>query len=752
MEVGRRQLKAIMFTDIVGYSAVVYRDEALALELLQEHREILRPLFAEHGGREVNTMGDAFLVEFSSALDAVLCALAIQRCLQERNQHETAERLIRLRIGVHLGDVVHQNGDVYGDGVNIASRIERLAGRGGVCVSRQVYDQVRGRVGAYFISLGSQELRNIPSPVEVYRVEPSEGRAPEEEAPHPFDVSRVAVLPLVNLSSSAGDEFFADGMTGELIYTLSRIPGLKVIAQTSVMKYKGARASVAEIARELRVGTVLEGSVRKAGEQVRITLQLIDVASEGLLWSEAYDREVRDVFAVQSDVARRVADALQVRFQAAERRRLSRQPPENVQAYMRYLQGRSFWNMRTERAVGKAIECFEEAIAMDPQFALAHAGIADCYVVMADWGYMIQAEGFRRAREAALKALELDDTLAEPHASLAITVAGLEGQYPRAKAEMELALELNPNYATGRHWYATLLLRMGDLQGALDEGSRAVELDPLSPVIATEYGEMLAMAGRFTEAEEQFHRTLDLNPGFTGARCSLAKVLQQTWRWERAEEVLRRAVELDPGFARARADLGMLLLITGRAGQGIAELREAVRLAPDNPAVSHALALALLFTGAIAEALQQAEQTVEENPSFEPGLIGLALAHAAGGNFQEALTEIRKADELVQRGYRLLDEDTVLGQALVFSWMGRSEEVRGLLGRVSALDEGPNRMFVTAMINFLLGELEEGFASLERSLQRREASLRLLGLLPLPDGVRGDSRYRAAMVRIGLAD
>ncbi|MFO8034505.1 MAG: tetratricopeptide repeat protein, partial [Candidatus Bipolaricaulota bacterium] len=600
--------------------------------------------------------------------------------------------------------------------------------------------------------LGSQELRNIPSPVEVYRVEPSEGRVPEEEAPHPFDVSRVAVLPLVNLSSVAGDDFFADGMTGELIYTLSRIPGLKVIAQTSVMKYKGARASVGEIARDLRVGTVLEGSVRKAGEQVRITLQLIDVASEGLLWSEAFDREVKDVFAVQSDIARRVADALQVRFQAAERQRLSRQAPGNVQAYMRYLQGRSFWNMRTEKAVRKAIECFEEAIEMDPDFALAYVGIADCYVIMADWGYMTQAEGFGKAREAALKALELDDTLAEPHASLAITIAGLDGDYPKARAEMEVALELNPNYATGRHWHAMLLLRMGDLQGAVEEGSRAVELDPLAPVIATEYGEMLAMAGRFNEAEQQFHRTLELNPGFTGARCALAKVLQQTWRWERAEGVLRRAVELDPGFARAHADLGMLFVITGRTEQGVSELREAVRLAPDNAAVSHALALALLFTGATDEALIQAQQTVEKNPTFEPGLISLALSYAARGDFQEALREIRKADQLVERGYRLLDEDTALGQAVVFRWMGRPEEARGVMNRLASQEEGPNKMFVTAVIHFLLGELEEGFAALERSLQRREASLRLLGLLPLPDEVRTDSRYHAAMVRIGLAD
>ncbi len=751
MEGGRRQLRAIMFTDIVGYSAVVYRDETLALELLEEHRRILRPLFGRHGGREVNTMGDAFLVEYSSALDAVMCALEIQSSLEERNEGQPDDKHIHLRIDVHLGDVVYQNGDIYGDGVNVASRIERLAGRGGICISRQVYDQVRGRVPAYFISLGTQELRNIPAPIEVYRVEPAEGRAPEKEELHPYDVSRVAVLPLVNLSST-DDDFFADGMTGELIYTLSRIPGLKVIAQTSVMKYKGARASVAEIARELRVGTVLEGTVRKAGNRVRINLQLIDVATEGLLWSEAYEREVEDVFAVQSDIARRVAEALQLRLQAAERQQISRQAPGNVQAYMRYLQGRAFWNMRTERAVRKAIECFEEAIQMDPGFALAYSGIADCYVVMADWGYISQSDGFNKAREAALKALQLDDTLAEPHASLAITIAGMDGDYVKARAEMEVALELNPNYATGRHWYALLLMRMGELQRAVEEGSKAVELDPLAPGIATEYGEMLAMAGRFDEAEQQFQRTLELNPAFTGARCSLAKVLQQTWRWERAEGVLRRAIELDPEFARAHADLGMLLVITGREEQGISELREAVRLAPDNPAVSHTLSLALLFTGATDEALEQAQHTVDNNPTFEPGQFSLSLCYAARGRFDEALREIRKANELVERGYRLLDEDTALGQAFVFTWMGRPEEARSVLERVASEEEGPNRMFITAVIHFLLGELEEGFAALERSLQRKEASLRLLGLLPLPDPVRRDSRYHGAMVRIGLAD
>jgi len=748
----QRQLRAIMFTDIVGYSAIVHRDEGLALTLLDEHRHILRAVFARHRGQEVNTMGDAFLVEFASALDAMRCALDIQQALADRNRDVDEERRIRVRVGVHVGEVVYRNGDVYGDGVNIASRIERLAGRGGICVSRQVVDQVRGRVDASYVSMGLRELRNIAAPVEVYRVQRDVGEARGEEEPVEWDPTRIAVLPLANVSPDPADEYFTDGMTGELIYTLSKVRGLKVIAQTSTMKYKGGRTSVAEIGRELNVGTVLEGAVRKVGDRLRITLQLIDVSTEGHLWSEAYEREVRDVFAVQNEIARRVAEALQVRLLASERRRIRREPTADVQAYMRYLEGRYFWNMRTEWAVHKAIERFEQAIAIDPDYALAYAGIADAYIVLADWGYVPLEEGFTKAKEAALKAMELDDTLAEPLASLAVVAALSEGDYEAAVAGMEQALELNPNYATAHHWYAELLSRMGRIEEALEHSRRALELDPLAPAINAEHGEALAKAGRYNDAVEQLQHTLQLSPGFSNARVFLAEVLQQTWRWEEAEREFKRAVELDPTFARARTQYGLHLVITDRPEEGLAEMRRASELAPEDPHSTHSLALLLLFLGDTQGARELAERTLSVNPGFPQGRIAMGLVHAAEGRFDDALAELRVADDLAERGYRMLDLDTALGQAFVYAWMDELDQVRRLTQHVLQMPDAPSRATVLAVMYFLVGDTQQGFVWLERACERRELMLRLLKLLPLPQRARDEPRFHAVLVRIGLAD
>src|SRR2546428_5489127 len=282
---GERRLAAIMFTDMVDYTTMSEKNEALALTLLEDHRQLLRPVFVKHGGREVKTVGDGFLVEFSSALEAVRCALEIQQQMYKRNQSVPSERKILLRVAVHLGDVEHRNGDVYGDAVNIASRIQSLADPGGICITQQVFDHVRNSEEFRTVALGRNQLKNVQIPTEVYRVlPPTEGtRLTKSDA---LEHRRVAALPLAILSSDQQDEYFADGLTEEIINTLSSIPGLNVIARTSVMKYKQVNKSVGEIGRELKVGSILEGSVRKAGSRLRITIQLIDVGSEAPIWAQ----------------------------------------------------------------------------------------------------------------------------------------------------------------------------------------------------------------------------------------------------------------------------------------------------------------------------------------------------------------------------------------------------------------------------------------------------------------------------------
>ena len=293
---GERRLAAIMFTDIVGYTHLSQTNESLALELLEEHQRLLRPAFAAHGGTEVKTMGDAFLVEFKSALQAVMCAVEIQKKMAERNAAAPPSRKLELRIGIHVGDVVNGAGDIYGDAVNVASRIEPLAEPGGVCISQQVFDQIRNKTPLEIDKVGDVNLKNVYLPVGIYKIGLTGSRASAEQLSGPKE--RLAVLPFVNISPDPNDEYFADGLTEELIAKLSEVKGLKVIARTSVMNYKRKEKKVSEIAAELRVGSVIEGSVRKAGDRIRISVQLIDPRTEEHLWSSNYDsklgRHLRD--------------------------------------------------------------------------------------------------------------------------------------------------------------------------------------------------------------------------------------------------------------------------------------------------------------------------------------------------------------------------------------------------------------------------------------------------------------------------
>ncbi len=336
-----RRLAAIMFTDIVGYTALGQKDESLSLVIVNEHRKLLRPIFARHDGREVKTMGDAFLVEFGSALDAVRCAYDIQRASREFNISLPDEKRIHLRVGVHLGDVVNDQGDISGDAVNVASRIEPLAEDGGVCLTRQVYDHVQNKFELPLASLGSKSLKNLAAPLEVYKMVMPWDEAKAIPSVRP-DKTRIAILPFASISPDPEDAYFADGMTEELISTMSKISGLVVIARTSVMSYKGGQKKVSEIARELEVGTVLEGSVRKAGDRLRITLQLIDPQTSGHLWAESYDRELKDVFAVQSDISKTVAETLKVQLLSRERATFENKQPVNPDAHAFYLKGRFY--------------------------------------------------------------------------------------------------------------------------------------------------------------------------------------------------------------------------------------------------------------------------------------------------------------------------------------------------------------------------------------------------------------------------
>jgi TolB-like protein/Tfp pilus assembly protein PilF len=616
---GERRLAAIMFTDMVGYTALGQKNESLALSLVEEQRKLLRPIFARHKGKEVKTVGDAFLVEFQSALDAVRCAYDVQRATREFNLSRPGEEKMMLRIGVHLGDVVESNGDISGDAVNIASRIEPLAEDGGACLTQQVYDQVRNKFELPLESLGAKSLKNVSELVEVYKmVMPwTESKATPRAQ---LDKRRIAVLPFTNISPDSQDEYFADGMTEELISTISNMHDLSVISRTSAMRYKGGAKTVAEIGKELNVGTVLEGSVRKSGNRVRISTQLIEVQSDRPMWSQTYEKELLDVFAIQSDVAHKVARALKVQMLTKEKVRIEKKMTANAEAYTQYIKGRLYWNQRSQEGLNRAIDYFNLVVKKDPNYALAYSGLADCHAILAVYGYDSPREAFAISKELATKAVELDDSLAEVHTSLAYAYAGNDWDWTRAEEEYQVAISLNPNYATTSHWYAIFLATRGRMDEAIERITHAQELDPYSAIINVNVGSILMLAGRGDQAIEQYHKALAIDPDFAFGHIFLGQAYLRSNMKDQAIAEIQKAVTLS-GSTLARANLAYAYGVSGmkdRAKEVLSGLIESSKKDYVSPFV-----LAIIYAGMGEEegVLACLEKAREEHHSIPTNLF-----------------------------------------------------------------------------------------------------------------------------------
>jgi len=549
---GERRLAAIMFTDMVGYTTLGQKSESLSLALVDEQRKLIRPILNKHDGREVKTMGDSFLVEFSSALNAVRCAYDIQRAAREFNISLPVERRVHLRVGVHLGDVLNSQGDISGDAVNVASRINYLADDGGVCLTRQVYDHVQNKFELPLKSLGPQSLKNVNAPVEVYRMEMpwDEKRATQ---PTELDKRRIAVLPFANMSPDPADEYFADGLTEELISKLSLVKGLRVIARTSVMSYKKKDKRISEIGAELGVGSIVEGSFRKAGNKIRVTTQLIDVRDDQHVWAQSYDRNLDDVFAVQTDIAKQVSDTLKVKILEAEIDWIDRKPTESTEAYTLYLRGRYHFNRRGVEDIVKASEYFGQAVREDERFALGYVGLADCYAVLSNIGINSGAN-HQKAKIAAAKGLELDGDLAEAHATRGLILLQ-EFNLREAEEEFRKAIELKPNYASAHHWYARLLVSKLSWDEALKQIERAVELDPFSQVINLNHAHYYRRRGDYDKALELYKKAAELDPNFAMAHFDLAVIYGRMKR--RADMKLEAKIAIERGTREAKIAVGL---------------------------------------------------------------------------------------------------------------------------------------------------------------------------------------------------
>ena len=621
MSQGQRRLAAIMFTDMAGYTALGQRNESLALALAEEQRKLLRPVFNRHKGRVIKTMGDAFLVEFGNALEAVRCAYDVQRASREFNISQPTDQRIILRIGLHLGDVVESLGDISGDAVNIASRIQSMAEDGGICLTRQVYDQVHNKFDLPLKSLGSKFLKNVSAPLEVYKmVLPWEME--QRSADSQLDASRVAVLPFANMSPDPGDSYFADGITEEIISTLSGVSGLNVISRTSVMGYKGTTKRVKEIGGELEAGSVLEGSFRKAGNKIRVTAQLINVRDDRHVWTHSYDRNLDDVFGVQTDIAKQVSDALRVKILAPEIDRIERKPTENSKAYNLYLRGRYHLNRRTIGEINKGAEYFAQAVKEDPGFALGHSGLADCYELLAtNWNVDIDSNHERAKREVAI-ALQQDHDLAEAHATLGLILMD-DYDFEGAERELKKAIELKPSYATAHHWYFRVLRTESRWDEALQQIEKAVELDPFSQIINLNHAEYYDATRDYAKALELAKKTVELDPNFATARFQLAAIYAKIKRVEDARREAKIGADLvKEAFPNMHERFEAFLAFSGDDKEGVRRLLPIVESSFQHPMGANAAEIGgyYIYLGDIDTGFEWLEKSYSKK---EPALLDI---------------------------------------------------------------------------------------------------------------------------------
>ncbi|TRC93069.1 tetratricopeptide repeat protein [Mesorhizobium sp. WSM4303] len=549
-----RRLTAILAADVVGYSRLMGADEVGTLARLKRLRaEVIAPKITESRGRIVGSAGDSLLVEFASAVLAVQCAVEAQEGLAAHNASLPEDKRMTFRIGVNLGDVIAEDETIYGDGVNIAARLEKLAEPGGVCVASNVYEQVKGKLDYAYTDLGSHQVHNIVEPVRAYlvtRAKPTSAFSTRDTLTLPEKPS-IAVLPFDNLSGDPEQGYFADGMVEEIITALSRTRWLFVIARNSSFTYKGRAVDIKQVGRELGVRYVLEGSVRKAGSRVRITGQLIDASTGAHLWADRFDGGLEDVFELQEEVTRSVVGAIAPKLEQAEIERAKRKPTEHLDAYDYYLRGVASLHQLTRESNANALQFFYKAIELDPEFASAYGMAAWCAVMRKANGWMTdRKQETAETERLALKAVDLgrDDAIALSRGGNAL--AFVVGDNNSGAAFIDRALALNPNLATAWLFSGWVRADLGDTETSLRHLATAIRMSPVDPLMFDMQNAVAVahlFAGRFEEASSWAERSLREKPDYLGSLRYAAASYAYVGRTEDAQKVVSRMLALDPG-------------------------------------------------------------------------------------------------------------------------------------------------------------------------------------------------------------
>ena len=591
----KRKLTAILSADVEGYSRLMGDDEDATVRTITAYRKLMATLIEQHRGRVVDSPGDNLLAEFSSVVDAAQCAVEIQQVLKAKNSELPENRRMEFRIGINLGDVIEEGERIYGDGVNIAARVEGLAEGGGICISGSAYEQVENKLALGYEYIGEHSVKNIAKPVRVYRV-PMEPRVSREKraglrrwqrpavvciavlivgavavtiwnyylrpSPPPMEVASVekmafplpkkpsiAVLPFVNMSGDPKQEYFSDGITEDLITDLSKVSGLFIIARNSVFQYKGKPVDVKNIGRELGVRYLLEGSVRRAEGKVRINAQLIDATTGGHLWAERYDRDLRDIFALQDEVTQRIVTALLVKLTEDEQERVVGKGTDSLEAYDCSLRGLDYFYRFTKEANAQARVMFERAIDLDPEYALAYSWLGFTHWMEWAFGWSQDPQSLEQAFELAQRATSLDDSVFAAH-SLLGKVHLWKKQHDQAIAELEKTIALNPNYADGLAGLGEILCFAGRAEEAIAVLEKAIRLNPIPPVwYFHSLGHAYFLTGHYRKGITALKRVLNRNPNFWPARIYLAGSYVGLGQEEEAHAEAAEVLRINPNFS-----------------------------------------------------------------------------------------------------------------------------------------------------------------------------------------------------------
>ncbi len=587
-------LASIMFTDMVGYTLLMQEDEQKAKLLLDRYRKILEEKVFEHLGKVIHYFGDGALVIFGSVVESVLCAKEIQTELLKKPE-------VFIRIGIHSGEVVYDDEGVYGDTVNIASRIESLSKGGSVLFSSKVNDELKNQSDFKTKSLGLFELKNVKHPVEIFALQCDDIVVPlksDYESKQNLRNNSIAVLPFVNMSNDPDNDFFSDGITEEILNALSKIEEIKVTSRTSSFAFKGKTIDAREIGKQLGVRNLLEGSVRKFGNRVRITAQLIDTLDGYHKWSDTFDRDLKDIFQVQDEIATTIVSTLKktLKISAAPELQLVKMSTTNLEAYQLFLKANFFWNKWTPTDIRRSLQLLEKSIELDSNFAQAYSSLAACYVYLGATGQLPNKVAFEKAKNLALEALAMNKQLTDGHLSLAMANL-FNWHWDDAFKSFQRALELSPNNADAHHYYAYYLMAINNTRKAVIEAEKAHELDPLSLPINAFLGDMYLNAGMISDAIGQYKKTLEIDSNFRAAINGLSWAYYHSGNPDVSLNLLLKYQEMAEDFSNANATLGYIYGKLGETEKALDCVEKLISKEKLSLEANYAINVALIYLG-----------------------------------------------------------------------------------------------------------------------------------------------------------